>query len=213
MGNIKIKSFIPLIVTLLLFGLIFFIGTRITEDQVREIVISAGVFGPVLIIFFIWLTNIIAPLGAGPFLFAGYYLYGQNVVLLTLVSTTIAAISNFLISRIFGRRLVVKIAGDEALQEIDKLAGRYGYRSLLVLRIFLHQYHDVISYAFGLTNLKFLPYFLISFFGMIPGGIFMYYLSGKFDNPLSFTIISIVVAYASLLIFISVKKLKKKFGG
>lgn len=204
----------PLVISGLLFLAIYIIGTSVPEEKIRGIIENAGPFGPLVIILLIWLTQVIAPLGALPFLFAGFYLYGQSVVTYVFVAAVLSSISNFWIARIWGRRLVTKIIGQEGLNRIDQLTENYGHQTLFAVRVFLREFHDVISYIFGLTTMRFLPYFVISILGTIPGTLIWYYLSSKIHDPLIFTLLSWALAYfylGSYLAWVKIFKKEKKF--
>ncbi len=188
----------------------FLVGTRVPEATIRDWIRNAGPFGPLLFIFLIWLTNICAPLSASPFLFAGFYLFGQMIVFYAFVAAIVASISNFWIAKIWGRSIVEKLAGKDSLGKVDKLADNYGYPSLFIFRVFLVQFHDVISYFFGLTDMKFTNYFTISTLGLIPGTLILYFISTQTHNPLSFTILNLVIACVSLSTYILIVKLKNK---
>lgn len=204
------KNYFFLIITGVLFFLLYFISTQVPEETIRKIVQSYGPFGPIIITFLILLTNIIAPLGASPFIFAGFYLYGQMIVVFAFIAAILAAIINFWIAKIWGRSLVVKLAGMESLEKIDQLTDNYGYQTLFIIRLLLREFHDIISYVFGLTKMKFIPYLIISIVGMIPGTLIWYYLSSKIQNPLIFTILSISLAYLFLVLYLVWIKITKK---
>ena len=204
------KSYAPLIIIIAIFILFYLIGSNVPEQTIREIIKNAGPLGPMVLVFLIWTTNVIAPLGATPFLFAGFYLYGQAVVIYGSMAAVIASITNFWIARIWGRSIVEKLAGADSLEKIDNLTSNYGFQALFICRVFLSQFHDVVSYAFGLTKLKFLPYFVVSTLGTIPGTIVWYYLSTKLNNPLTFTLLTLLVAYISLTSYVLWLKITKK---
>lgn len=201
-------------ITGILFLTLYLIGTRIPEETIKRTVEGAGPFGPVVIIFLIWITNVLAPLGATPFLFAGFYLYGQEVVIFAFIAALISAVTNFWIAKLWGKSLVIKLLGSDSLEKIDRLTENYGYQTLFIVRVFLREFHDVVSYVFGLTKMKFIPYLLISFLGMIPGTLIWYYLSSKIHNPLIFTLLSLGIAYTFLslyLLWIKITKKEKSF--
>ena len=204
------KGYVPLIIIVVLFLVFYLIGTNIPEQTIREVIKNAGPLGPVVLIFLIWTTNVIAPLGATPFLFAGFYLYGQAVVIYGSAAAVIASVTNFWIARIWGRSIVEKLAGIDSLEKIDSLTSNYGLQALFICRVLLSQFHDIISYAFGLTKLKFLPYFIVSTLGTIPGTILWYYLSTKLNNPLAFTALTLLIAYVSLASYVLWLKITKK---
>lgn len=196
-----------------MFSLVYFIGIRVPEETIRDVVKNAGPFGPLVIIFLIWLTHVIAPLGASPLLFAGFYLYEQEIVIFAFIAALIAIVTNFWIARIWGKSIVTKLLGSESLEKIDHLTENYGFQTLIIVRVFLREFHDIISYVFGLTTMKFTPYLLISVLGMIPGTLIWYYLSSKIQNPLVFTLLSLGVAYTFLSLYLLWIKITKKEKG
>lgn len=204
------KGFLPTISIVLVFLLIVLISSNIPEETIRMVMEQAGAWGVIILIFFLWITNVIAPLSGSPFLFAGFYLYGQTSVFYAFIAAVIASITNFWIARIWGRKIVEKLAGKDALKKIDGLTRNYGLQSLFVFRLFLKEFHDVISYAFGLTNLKFSRYFLVSTLGMIPATLVWYLISLKIHNAVTFTAISWLIAYISLTGYIFWIKLQKQ---
>lgn len=196
------KKLFPVFVIVLLLFFTYWIGIQFSETTIRNFIQSVGPFGPMVLTVLIWLTHVVAPLSATPFYFAGFYLFGQNVIVYAYAAAIIASITNFWISKIWGRAIVEKLAGAENMEKVDQLTQNYGYLSLFIIRIFLGMFHDVISYLFGLTEMKFLPYFTVSVVGMIPGNILWYYLSTKIANPLAFTIMSFLFAYICLSAYI-----------
>lgn len=210
MAKIPRRSYLPLILTSALFLLIYLVGTKIPEQTIKEIIQGAGGFGIIIFIFLTWTTYFIAPFGGTPFLFAGFYLYGPKVIVFTTVAVFVASITNFLIARTWGKRVVVKLAGTESLEKIDQLTKNYGLQTLIICRVFLGQFHDVISYAFGLTPIRFKTYLIISTLGMIPGTILWYYLATKIGNALNFTLMTVGLAYLTLALYLAYRKITKK---
>jgi len=205
------KSYLPLFFIVTVFVILIWIGQKVPEETIRSVIESAGPWGVILLIFFLWITNVAAPLSGSPFLFAGFYVYGQMSVVYAFIAAVIASVTNFWIARIWGRKVVKKLASEEGLEKIDKLATNYGLQTLFVFRLFLKEFHDVISYAFGLTELKFIHYFVVSTLGMIPATIIWYLISLKIHDAVIFTAASWVIAYISLTIYIVwMKWIKKK---
>ena len=136
--------------------------------------------------------------------------YGNDIVLLSFIAAIVASISNFLIARKFGKQVVQNLAGVEVVKKLEEFGGKFGYKTLFFLRFVLYQQHDVISYASGLTGFAFWPYFLISFFGMLPGTVLLYFLSARLNDPVAFTFLLVVVANSALLIYYLLNKLRKK---
>jgi len=196
------KSYLPLGIIVILFVVMYLIGSKVPETTIREMIKNAGSFGVVVLILLFWVTNVIAPLSGSPFLYAGFYMYGQAVVFYAFIAAVIASVTNFWIARVWGRNLVKKLAGADGLKKVDDLSQNYGKQTLFIFRLFLKEFHDVISYAFGLTKMDFSSYFLISTLGMIPATLIWYFISLQIHNPLTFTAISWIIAYVSLTTYI-----------
>lgn len=206
------KSYLPLIIIIGLFILMYLIGSRVSEGTIKKAIEDAGPWGIVLLIFFFWICNVVAPLSGSPFLFAGFYSYGQMVVVYAFLASIIASITNFWIARIWGRKIVEKLAGENSLKKIDELTSNYGLPTLFITRLFLKEFHDVISYVFGLTKLRFSTYFSVSTLGMIPATIIWYLISMRIQNAITFTVVSWAIAYVSLIIYgLALKFLAKKY--
>ncbi len=206
------KSYLPLFFIIAVIIAVFLIGTLVPEDRIRVLIKQSGPWGVVLLIFCLWVTNVVAPLSGSPFLFAGFYSYGQMAVVYAFIAAVIASVSNFWIAKVWGRKVVVKLAGEDSLDKIDDMTKNYGLQTLFIFRLLLKEFHDVVSYAFGLTNLKFKSYFIVSTLGMIPATITWYLISLKIKDPLVFTIVSWVFAYLSLttyLVWIKLRARKK----
>lgn len=204
------KTLLPLCLTIFLFALIYTIGSSIPENTIQEIVGNSGPFGVIILIFLIWLTYIFAPLGAAPFIYAGFYLYGPTVTIYSYIAAFIASITNFWIARLWGRTLVSRLVGSDSLETVDNLAQNYGLKTLFVSRIFLGQLHDVVSYIFGLTNVKFNPYIIVSTLGTIPGSLLWFFIATKANNPITFMSLTVVITYGFLAGYFIWIKLTKK---
>lgn len=210
MKNINKRDYLAILSIIAVFTAMLLIGYLIPEQSLRTAIEKAGPWGVIILIFSLWITNVIAPLSGSPFLYAGFYSYGQMSVVYAFIAAVVASITNFWIARIWGRNLVAKLAGEKNLAKIDDLTKDYGLQTLFVFRLFLKEFHDVISYAFGLTNIKFKSYFLTSTLGMIPATFIWYLISLKIRDPLTFTTVSWLFAYFSLAAYFVWIKLKKR---
>lgn len=187
---------------LVVFVAIYLLSNSFSDQEIRTFLQKTGLWAPFFFILLYTLTYIVAPLSGSPFLFAGFYAFGINVIFLATASGFIASIINFWIARKFGRRLVVKVAGYENTKKIDKLVNRYGPFTLFLLRIFQGGVHDILSYAAGLTSMRFTNYIIASTLGMIPGTILWYLLSLQVETPIAFTILTVTLGFVLSVLFI-----------
>jgi len=201
------KKYYPLLITACLFVLLFWISVSVPKQTIENLIGSAGIFAPLVYIFLILLTFIIAPLSGSPIVFAGFYIFGHKVVFLNLVASTISTVVNFWVARIWGRNLVRKFVGENNINRIDELARNYGLTVLIVLRIFQGSIHDFVSFAAGLTEIKFWPYFIISV--LVPGTLLWYLVALQVDTPVQFIILIWVIALSFSLIFVLGRRVLK----
>lgn len=201
LSHSKRKKLIPLVITILLFGIIYFAGRNIPQEHIRNLINEAGPMAPIVFILLSLLTYIIAPLSGTPVLFVGYYAFGQNVVFYAAIAAFIASITNFWIARRFGRSFVEKMVGKNQMHRVDAFTQNYGLFALFISRIFLKGLHDVVSYTAGLTSVPFLRYLIVSTAGGIPGVMIWYFLSTLVDDPTSFTLLTIAEVFFLFCIF------------
>jgi uncharacterized membrane protein YdjX (TVP38/TMEM64 family) len=206
----KVKQYLPWIIAGLIFIGFYVIGRLVPEETIKSLIVNSGSFGVVVFILLTLATYVFAPISGSPLLYAGFYAFGREVILYTSIAVIISSVINFLIAKKWGKAVIVKLAGQDSLDKLDKLALNYGLVSLFIFRIFLHSFHDVVSYAFGLTLIKFKQYLVVSTLGMIPGIIFWYLVSTYTNNPLTFTLLTHFSAYALLLVYIAWKSIIKK---
>lgn len=110
-------------------------------------------------------SQILAPLSGFPIfaILAKSYGLGTAVVVLY-ASYAVSSVVNFWIARRYGVPIVAKIVG---ASRIEQAVGWLDHRSALYVglsRILGYYYHDIISYAWGLTQVKFRRYFAITLF-------------------------------------------------
>ena len=177
-----------LVPTIGVFLALFTISRSVSDDEIRRLVQRTGVGGPIVLTGLLLLTYVLAPLSSSPLVFAGFYLYGPQVVICTAVASWISCITNFLLSRMFGRSLVVRLVGTPRMDQVDKLTSDYGLPALLLIRVFESEFHKIVSYAFGLTSVKFGPYVVVSSLGMLPGAAIWYWVSSRMANPFVFVL-------------------------
>ena len=131
----------------------------------------------------------------------------QNAI----IAAYISYVLNFWIARKWGRGIVKKFVGEEGMRKVDDLTKDYGIVTLVFLRIFQGSINDFVSFAMGLTNMKFKVYLVVSLLASIPGTILWYYLSLNASTPTQFTIIMLVFTLTLSFVFIAGSIFWKKF--
>ncbi len=91
--------------------------------------------------------------------------------------STLGAALAFLVARFIARRRVEAIAkGNDKFQRIDKAIGKEGVKLIFLLRLSPVIPFNISNYLYGLTSVKFWPYVLVSWIGMIPGTFLYVYI-------------------------------------
>ncbi len=170
-----IKFFPYFFLALFILAVLFLFKIDVGVMEIREVVPRAGIFGPVVFIFLHSLTYIFAPISGMPFFLSGYALFGKTFIFYSYLAVLIGVVVNFWLSRIWGKSLVNHLVGAENMKKIESFTSNFGVKTLIFLRLLQGNVADYISYGYGLTNIKFLTYFLISAVAPLPG-LFVWYL-------------------------------------
>jgi len=152
-----------ILLVLLLWVLLNAFLPTLTSEEFRALVESRGLMGPIIIIAYTILEDIIAPLSGLPAFVASAAVYGLfKTEILLYIATMASACINFFISKKFGRKVVRKLAGQDTLEHIDTFAEHFGTKILILGRLFGFALFDGISYAAGLTAMSFKQYIVIT---------------------------------------------------
>ncbi len=90
---------------------------------------------------------------------------------------TLGAAAAFLVARFVARKKVESYAkGNEKFQNIDDAIGKQGAKLVFLLRLSPVIPFNLSNYFYGLTGVKFWPYILASWLGMMPGTFLYVYL-------------------------------------
>ncbi|KAK5772063.1 uncharacterized protein LOC108467591 [Gossypium arboreum] len=112
-------------------------------------------------------------------------LFGSVIgTILVSISGTVAASIAFLIARYFARERILKLVeGNKKFFAIDKAIGENGFRVVTLLRLSPLLPFSLGNYLYGLTSVKFVPYVLGSWLGMLPG-TWAYVSAGAFGRAI-----------------------------
>lgn len=94
-----------------------------------------------------------------------------------LIGATIGATFAFLIARYVARGAVSKRFGkNKKFEAIDHAIGQQGWKMVGLLRLSPLIPFNLSNYLYGLTAIAFVPYFLATLIGMLPGTVLYVYL-------------------------------------
>lgn len=162
------RIFLVIVIIFVTSALLYSLGNSVNRIFLNSLIVSAGIWAPVVYILLFLVTIILPPLNSMPFLVIGFLLFKNQVQFYVYIASVLGSVVNFLIARKWGRRVVIKLVGEKSMDKIDQIAKEYGVDFLIFFRVLQGYLSDFISYAFGLTDIKFSKYFLISLLAPIP---------------------------------------------
>lgn len=139
------------------------------QPEIEEWIDGFGVWGPIVYIVVFALSMLFAPLPTAPMPLIAAAVFGPALgFLYTISATAIGSTICFWIARRLGRPALRRLTSQRAIDKIDQLGERLGVRLLIVLRLFPVAGVDYVSYAAGLTQMRFAPYIVISVLASSP---------------------------------------------
>ena len=134
----------------------------------------AGIF--IFIIVYAVATVLLAP-GAILTIGAGFAFGLWKGFLAVSGGATLGASLAFLVARFIARDKIEAIAkGNEKFRNIDSAIGKRGAKLIFLLRLSPVIPFNLSNYFYGLTGVKFWPYVLASWIGMMPGTFLYVYI-------------------------------------
>lgn len=183
--NSLLKIVLP-IIFLTIFGIFLQLAIVSHPEKVTTWLSS---FGPFLILVYVLVQTVgivIPPFPGGVVQIALIAILGPEkaIPLIYIVVTPLYCV-NFLIAKKYGRPFVEKLLGKHEMVKIDHYVANAGLGTLIMLKIFLGNFFDFISYGIGLTSINFRQFFWVNLLAGIPQALLEYYIFSHSPNFLS----------------------------
>lgn len=148
-------------------------------EPVIEYIRSFGSLAIVISFILMVFQSLAAPFPAFLITFANAAVFGWiGGAALSWISSMVGASACFGIAKLYGRNAVSKLTGKTALSSVDDFFDKFGTKSIVIARLLPFMPFDIVSYAAGLTSMKFWPFFLATGIGQLPATI-IYSYAGK----------------------------------
>jgi uncharacterized membrane protein YdjX (TVP38/TMEM64 family) len=148
-------------------------------EGLRDYILSFGVFAPMASVLLMVLQAIVAPLPSFLITFANGLAFGVLWGwILSLLGHVLAAAVCFGISRALGRAPVEILVGRAGLESADRWFERWGMYAVFAGRLVPGISFDIISYAAGLTRMRFRGFIAATALGVTPQ-TFLYSFLGR----------------------------------
>ena len=208
--NSKIKAILELFVILLIFVFISYLVQ--SNLYFFQNLIGKNILTGIIIYFFIViLAIVVAPIASTPLIPVISNLWGwQLAVVVSVISWTIGSVIVFILCRKYGVKIVRRLV---SLKEIHKFEKKIPEENLFLSTVFLRMIIpvDILSYALGLfSKIKFWPYTIATFIGIIPFTILLSYLGTiPFIYQIIILLITLIIILSGLIIQQSIKRKNK----
>ena len=149
-------------------------------DTLREYIESYGLFAPIISALLMIFQSVIAPLPAFLITIANGALFGfWWGMLLSWSSAMLGAALCFNIAHFFGAKHIAKIVTPPVAEKTDKFIAKYGNYAILIARLLPYVPFDVVSYAAGLTRIRFIGFWVATGIGQLPATAVYSYLGNS----------------------------------
>jgi uncharacterized membrane protein YdjX (TVP38/TMEM64 family) len=165
------------------FGLFDLLKGGSLKDRVERldaIFRSLGVWAPAVFIL-IWVAGCVLLLPGLPITVAGALVFGAvGGTIYTAVGANLGAAAAFLVGRYAARGMVAGwVEKNRALQKIDEGVRRQGWRMLMITRLVPVFPFSIQNYVYGLTDIPFRTYVLVTIPTILPGTIAFNFAAGS----------------------------------
>jgi uncharacterized membrane protein YdjX (TVP38/TMEM64 family) len=166
----------------------------------RDYILSYGFWAPVASLFLMVLQALVAPVPSFLITFANGLAFGVFWGwMLSLFGHVLAAAVCFWISRSLGRVPVEVLVGRTGLQSADRWFARWGMYAVFVGRLVPGVAFDVISYAAGLTRMRFRNFLVATALGIFPQTFLYSYLGRQAPEYVALFLVTSALVVAGVI--------------
>lgn len=164
------------------FAIIFALSFFIDLSQVKEWVLAAGVWAPLLFILLKILTIVIPPLSGGPlYLLVGLFFGFWPGILYVAIADFVGFTTAFFISRTLGQKVVMRIISQKEGGTLHRIVNHVSTpKGFFQAYMTLFAMPELLAYGAGLTTISYRSFISIL-------------------SPLSFVLSSVIVLFGSVL--------------
>ena len=177
----------------------------------RDYIVSFGIWAPVASCSLMVLQALAAPVPSFLITFANGLAFGVFWGwLLSLFGHVLAAAVCFGVSRALGRAPVEVLVGRTGLESADRWFERWGTYAVFAGRLVPGVAFDAISYAAGLTRMRFGGFMLATTLGVLPQTLLYSYLGQRAPEYVGLFLLTTALAALGVLVFALVRRGRKR---
>lgn len=194
------------------FNRAIFVLSSLNLEGVIAYLREFGIYAALISFLLMILQSIIAPIPAFLITLSNAAIFGWAWgALLSWSSAMVGAALCFVIARILGRNAVEKLTSKKALDTTDAFFERYGKHTIIVCRLLPFISFDLISYAAGLTSIRFWGFWVATGIGQLPATLVYSYFGQNLSGSGKIIFLTLVMMFSlSIIIYIFKKMYDKK---
>jgi uncharacterized membrane protein YdjX (TVP38/TMEM64 family) len=179
----------------------------------EEYIVSFGFWAPVASCFLMILQALVAPVPSFLITFANGLAFGVLWGwLLSLFGHVLAASVCFGISRALGRVPVEVLVGKTGLQSADRWFARWGVYAVFAGRLLPGVAFDAVSYAAGLTSMRFRRFIAATTLGIIPQTFLYSYLGRQAPEYVTLFLVTSGIFLLAVIVVATVRYRRNRRG-
>ena len=192
-------------------GVIFKLFASGDTTPIKNFIGAYGPYAMAVSFLLMVFQSVIAPLPAFLITFSNAALFGWwQGAILSWSSAMAGACVCFYIARILGREVTERFTTKAGLQEVDVFFEKYGTYSVLIARLLPFISFDIVSYAAGLTSMRFLPFFIATGLGQLPATLVYSYVGGMLTGGARLFITGLLIIFALFFLVVMLRLMFKE---
>ncbi|MBC2581528.1 TVP38/TMEM64 family protein [Clostridium sp. DJ247] len=216
------KYILMMLIIIVLIYIILKYGLHLNERDLRRhifrdlriYILSYGKFAAIMyiIVYSLKPVVLIIPVSLMSIL-AGNIFGPHKAIILSMIGCFTSATLAFFLARLLGRSFVDKILKRKAMN-LDSNIEKHGFKIMLVMRLCFIFPYDPLSYAAGLTKMKYKDFILGSLIGVFPEMIAYSFMGKNIEHPFSIKfvlpiILIVIFAVSAMSIYKPSKNINK----
>lgn len=179
-------------------------------EVIGDFIARYGIYAALISILLMIMQAIVAPLPAFLITFANANLFGWVLgAILSWSGAMLGAILCFWIARILGRDVVERLTSKAGLEQVDEFFDKYGSHSVLIARLLPFISFDIVSYAAGLTSMRFVPFVIATGIGQLPATIVYSYVGGMLTGGAKLMVTALLILFALSVLVVLIRQVFK----
>lgn len=179
--------------------------------SMRDFIADYGTYAALISFFLMIFQSVAAPLPAFVITLANANLFGWvKGAVLSWSSAMAGAALCFYIARILGQDTAERLTSKAGLESINTFFERYGTHSILIARLLPFVSFDLVSYAAGLTSMKFWPFFIATGLGQLPATLVYSYVGGMLTGGAKLLMTGLLILFALSALVVLMRKIYKE---